>query len=90
MLSKNKIEKIFTIVGNLRNSADGDKRLLNCVTIIELLLTNIDDVQEELEHLKEENEALRFDLEDKKFEQGPRRRIRAEVPNAWYEDEQPF
>ncbi|KFZ27717.1 MAG: hypothetical protein KQ78_00027 [Candidatus Izimaplasma bacterium HR2] len=79
MISKNKIEKIFTIVENLRKSADGNKRLLNCVSIIELLLNNIDDIQEELEHLIEENEALRFDLEDKKIEQGPRRRTNAEI-----------
>lgn len=83
MISKSKIEKLFTIVENIKKSAEGDKRLLNCVTIIELLLTNIDDVQEELEHLKEENEALRFDLEDKKFEQGPRRRTHVETHAAW-------
>ncbi|NIT99399.1 MAG: hypothetical protein GWN01_00155, partial [Nitrosopumilaceae archaeon] len=47
------------------------------------LVTHVDDLQEEIVFLKEENESLRFDLQDKKFEEGPRRRTRRERGFEW-------
>ena len=99
MIEKQKLEKLHRMCESLDGSAGDDKRLKNCAKIFQILLTHIDDLQEECMFLKEENESLRFDLEDKKYEEGPRRRTRREtmaraIParNIWIgdDDEVPF
>lgn len=77
MMTKEKITKITELIQNLRENTD-DRRLLNSASIMEILINHVDDLQEEIIFLKEENESLRFDLQDKKFEEGPRRRTRRE------------
>lgn len=94
MIDKAKLEKLHTMSENLYESAGDDKRLRNCATIFQLLLTHIDDLQEELDHVRDENEAMMFALEDKKFEEsGSRRRTvglrrNPTVRTAW--DDAPF
>lgn len=77
-MERDKVLKVIDMIENLRKHANGDKKVLNCASIMEILINKVDDLREEVEHLTEENEALRFDLQDKKFEQGPRPRTRRE------------
>lgn len=72
------MNKMYGMVENLK--VDKDPRVLNCAGIMEILLNKVDDLQEEVQHLQEENEGLRFDLDDKKHEEGPRRRSRRDLP----------
>ena len=84
MFTKEKLERFHTLAESIISSANDDK-LKNAGTIIQLLITQVDDLNEEVLWLKEENESMRFELQDKKIEQTPstrrgRTRVTAAAP----------
>ena len=68
MIDKDKLERLHIHAENMVKSAENDG-MRNAGTIIQLLVSQVDDLNEEVVWLKEENESLRFDLQDKKHEQ---------------------
>jgi hypothetical protein len=61
MITPEKLKRLHTIIDKM---SDDDKK----TEIIKILLTHVDDLFEEVSWLKEQNEELRFSLNDKKFE----------------------
>ncbi len=76
MMDKEKLNKLHIHAEQLIKSASNDG-MKNAGTIIQLLVTHVDNLNDEVEWLKEENEKLRFDLQDIKIEKSlPRGRSR--------------
>lgn len=67
MITKEKLNKLHVLSEELVKTAENE-RIRNAGTIIQLLVRHVDDLLEEVLWLKEENESMRFDLEDKKIE----------------------
>ena len=67
MITSEKLQTLLLLADKLVLSTknDNDKKF---GTIIQLLVTQVDDLRDEVLWLKEQNESMRFDLEDKKLE----------------------
>jgi len=80
-MEKEKIDKVFLLIEKMRDRCNDEEspitkdEFLLFIRITERLLIKVDDLQEEVEHLKDENEALNFALHDKKIESSSNRRI---------------
>jgi len=77
-MNKKTINKISELVESIRSTTT-DKKVINMTMIVEKCLDIVDDLQEDNLFLLEENERLRFELQDKRFEtnqsRGGRRRV---------------
>jgi len=62
MITKEKLDKLHVIIDRMTDNDEKTKA-------IKLLLSHVDDLFDEVIWLKEQNEDLRFALEDKKIEQ---------------------
>jgi len=77
-MNKKTINKISELMESIRSTTT-DKKVINMTMIVEKCLDIVDDLQEDNLFLLEENERLRFELQDKRFEtnqsRGGRRRV---------------
>jgi len=77
-MNKKTINKISELVESIRSTTT-DKKVINMTMIVEKCIDIVDDLQEDNLFLLEENERLRFELQDKRFEtnqsRGGRRRV---------------
>lgn len=74
-MDREKMNKILGLVGNIKSSSS-DKQVLTMCSIVERCVDIVDDIQEDLEFLEEENERMKFELQDKRFEESRRGRRR--------------
>jgi len=77
-MNKKTINKISELMESIRSTTT-DKKVINMTMIVEKCIDIVDDLQEDNLFLLEENERLRFELQDKRFEtnqsRGGRRRV---------------
>jgi len=66
-MNKKTINKISELVESIRSTTT-DKKVINMTMIVEKCIDIVDDLQEDNLFLLEENERLRFELQDKRFE----------------------
>ncbi len=84
MITEEKLKTIRDLAEKLVESDIADTKSSGNIIII--LINLIDDLRDEVIWLKDENESIRFDLQDKKFEKRqntPRRTQRTQRPQAY-------